>query len=76
MDDGRGKFWFVWNPNGRAPSYHHASRQSADEEAKRLAEKNPGHQFIVLKSVGGFEAPRPDVRPIDLDRYAYDNIPF
>ncbi len=71
-----GRFWFVWNPIGRNPSYMHASRHSADCEARRLAEENPGQQFIVLKSVGGFEVPKVSAERIDMEKFTYDNIPF
>lgn len=48
------KFWMVWNPNGRAPTYRHDSKESATREAERLARANPEQTFIVLKAVGGF----------------------
>lgn len=76
---GKGKFWFVWNPMGRNPQYMHPSKYAAEAEAKRLASENPGHEFIVLKSVSGFVAglpPTPPANKIDLDKYVYDNIPF
>lgn len=44
-------FWFVWNPQRRAPSYKHPSKESAKTEAERLARLNPGEEFIVLESV-------------------------
>ena len=47
------RFWMVWNPHGRAPTYRHYSRASADSEAARLAARNPGAVFFVLKMVGG-----------------------
>ncbi|MEM7213290.1 MAG: hypothetical protein AAF479_15625 [Pseudomonadota bacterium] len=72
----QGKFWMVWNPNGRAPTYCHPTRDSANREAERLAEENPGQQFIILKAVGGFEVQRPPARPIDMAKFTYDNIPF
>ena len=71
-----GKFWFVWNPAGCNPKYMHESRASADAEARRLAEDNPGQQFIVLKSVGGFEVPMRSAEPIDMKNFTYDQIPF
>jgi len=47
------RFWMVWNPHGRARTSRHDSRASADTEAARLAARNPGAVFFVLKMVGG-----------------------
>ena len=47
------RFWTVWNPSAGKPSHRHSTRAFADAEAARLASANPGHQFIVLKAVGG-----------------------
>jgi hypothetical protein len=47
------KFWMVWNPSGRAPTYRHPTKASALDEARRLAESNVGQHFFVLKAVGG-----------------------
>jgi hypothetical protein len=44
-------FWFVWNPDGRAPSFRHQTIESATQEAERLARLNPGNTFVVLESV-------------------------
>ena len=73
------RFWMVYNtsPNGRAPTYPHQSRDAADREAQRLARENPGQCFIVLKSMGGFLAERPDVQQIKIvDNDHFDDIPF
>lgn len=75
----QGKFWMVFNPVGRSPTYMHPTRDAADTEAQRLARENPGHQFIVLKAVGGFEVERPPLPPInkiDMKKFVFDNIPF
>lgn len=45
-------FYVVWNPNGGPPRVRHSSEENAKQEALRLAEQNPGHEFIVLASVG------------------------
>lgn len=47
------RFWMVWNPHGRAPTYKHFSRADAEKEAERLAHNNPSQSFYVLKAVGG-----------------------
>jgi hypothetical protein len=44
-------FWMVWNPNGRAPSFKHASEGSAVAEAERLARQCPGQTFVVLRAI-------------------------
>jgi hypothetical protein len=54
---GNDRFWFVWNPSGRSPSYKHPSLSSAKKEAIRLAGMNPGQEFIVLESAGRAELP-------------------
>lgn len=66
-------FWFVWNENGRSPSYKHMNSVSAFNEADRLARSNPGEKFIVLQSVCAVQVNnliRTDLRP------ATDDIPF
>lgn len=45
-------FYVVWNPNGGPPRVRHQCEEAAKQEALRLAEQNPGHEFIVLASVG------------------------
>lgn len=44
-------FWFVWNPDGRSPSYKHPSEAAAVGEAERLARLHPGNTFVVLESI-------------------------
>ena len=44
------KFWLVWNPAGRVPTVQHSSREAAEAEATRLAEKELG-AFYVLEAV-------------------------
>lgn len=45
-------FWMVWNPQRNAPRVKHFNRDSAIDEAKRLARENPGEEFVVLQSIG------------------------
>lgn len=52
MDELNGKFWMVWNPNGRQPTYKHPTKESAIAEAGRLARMNPNERFYVLLSLG------------------------
>jgi hypothetical protein len=65
-------FWFVWNVNGNAPRYQHASPTSAVTEAERLARANPGETFVVLQSVCARCVN--DMQKIDLR--PSDDIPF
>ena len=41
-------FWIVWNLRRGFPTFRHATSHEAIEEAKRLAEINPGQEFLVL----------------------------
>jgi hypothetical protein len=49
------RFWMVWNPFSRAPTYKHYSEQAARDEAERLAKLNPADRFYVLASVAMVE---------------------
>lgn len=46
--------------------YRHPSRESADQEAKRLAAK-VGRPFTVLETVSCFRPPTPEVEEVKLD---------
>ncbi len=46
------KFWMVWSPQGREPTYRHLTLAAAKTEAARLARLNPNSQFCVLECVG------------------------
>lgn len=44
-------FWLVWCPTGsRPPRYLHYSRESAEQEADRLAHTHPGKTFFVVET--------------------------
>ncbi len=73
------RFWMVWNPHGRAPTYRHDSRASADTEAERLAARNPGAVFFVLKMVGGKAATvnsPADITVTAAEKETDDELPF
>lgn len=73
----RPKFWMIWSPQGRAPTYQHTSRVSADAEAERLAKANPGAEFFVLKAVSGKTANQPEALDIKITNKQWDDgIPF
>lgn len=66
------EFWMVWNPQGRNPTHRHQNYNLAKNEAHRLAQANPGYDFIILHSVGGFSMPAPGPQEIVID----DGLPF
>lgn len=53
------KFWMVWNPNGRTPTYRHLTLESAKSEAQRLARENRSESFCVLECVGAVQVEPP-----------------
>lgn len=64
-------FYYVFNPERDKPTYRHKSVESAIEEAERLAQLNPGEDFVVLEAVGVARVERPQI----FQRFEYD-IPF
>jgi hypothetical protein len=52
LNEANGRFWLVWNPEGRSPTCKHPSRESAQTEAGRLAKTFPGQRFWVLEAQG------------------------
>ncbi len=44
------KFWMVWNPSGRAPTFKHETEVQAEGEAKRLASLHRGQSFFILEA--------------------------
>lgn len=49
--------FFVWTKNGCAPRFHHATLESAQAEADRLARLMPGAKFIVMAGVSKHSVP-------------------
>ena len=47
-------FWLVWSPGHGEPVKRHLNCIEARDEAKRLAELNPGQRFIVLRADSEF----------------------
>lgn len=50
--------WCVWSKFGKRPIAFHDTREIAESEAQRLAEKVPGCKFLVLHVVSKFCAPK------------------
>ena len=46
-------FYLVWNPAKGSPSMRHDTIDDARAEAKRLASKEQGIEFFVLRAVEG-----------------------
>lgn len=44
------QFYMVWNPNRAPPRVKHATHAEAKAEAERLAAKQPGDTFYILRS--------------------------
>lgn len=72
------KFWLVWNGRGwsdareHMPRHEHATRESADAEAQRLARLVPGSRFFVLEALRYWE--KDDVKVVDLTEPQRDPI--
>lgn len=45
-------FYLIWNPEGRAPTFRHATAASAKAEAERLSRAHPNQSFYVLRTTG------------------------
>ena len=62
------KYWFVHKPvSGNAPKVKHESYKSAADEARRLAQLNPGVTFFVLEAVSAFVTETPKVTELALE---------
>lgn len=55
-----GPFWMVKGPTGPSRSVH-ATEESAELEAQRLAAACPGQEFFVLKTTKAFKVQAPMV---------------
>lgn len=51
--------FIVFNPNGKAPTYRHASLASAEQEATRLSQNNPGEVFYAMQATTVVTTPKP-----------------
>lgn len=54
-------YWMIFREYGTAPTKKHADEKSAREEANRLALKNPGHKFLVMRVVAEYMTEQPKV---------------
>lgn len=51
------RFWMVYGIGQSVPKYQHASIESAEREARRLAELHTGITFVVLAAVRAYATP-------------------
>lgn len=72
------RFWMVYGHGRSAPTYRHPTKDSAQREAKRLAQLNPGSTFTVLKSTKAFRAEYPVVAEIKFTDHDpdFDEVAF
>lgn len=68
------KFWMVYRLNGGFPTFQHLTKNAAQQEAKRLAEQNPGNLFVVLASVDAIKAPVGPAESVKLRRATEEEI--
>ena len=52
MQEDRETFFMVYGEGQGAPSVRHDTFETAEREAKRLADRVPGVRFFVLSAVG------------------------
>lgn len=64
----KARFWMVYGEGQGAPTYKHDSKQSAEEEAQRLALRHPGIAFYALKATSIAFAASPSVSVAKLAR--------
>ena len=50
LPPGTNLFHFVWSPSRRRPRQRHVLREDAIAECERLAQLNPGMEFIVYEA--------------------------
>lgn len=51
IDEMTSMFWMVYGMRQGAPTVRHKTRESAIEEASRLARNNPGIEFFVMEAI-------------------------
>lgn len=67
-------FFIVWCPQSPLPpKFKHSDYEAAEREANRLAEKNPGKDFIVLRAC---KAVAINIKLDTSYTYIEDEIPF
>lgn len=60
------RFYLVWGIGKPAPTVQHPDKETADKEARRLAEKHPGTIFVVMEPVEAYRTSAPRVEKVFL----------
>jgi hypothetical protein len=48
-------FYIIFSPQGGSPTKQHATLEDAETEAKRLASKHQGREFVIMCSQWGYK---------------------
>lgn len=59
-------FWMVKRMDSVAIAKMHRSYDSAEKEAKMLAQTNPGEMVAVFKAVCYFQTEKPEVKKVEV----------
>ena len=59
LNSRRRKFWMVYVDGTRGSERKFKTRDDADQEARRLAEKESGRAVYILESTDGYIFPKP-----------------
>lgn len=73
MSESTPPYWLVWREDGPAPTFRHPDVCSANNEAERLAKKNPGMPFVVLCPITRITSHHTSIESFDPTD---DGIPF
>lgn len=68
------KFWMVYRTGDNSPTYRHYTKEGAQQEAVRLAEKCPGELFVVLAAVGACKSEITPVQQVKVRRPTRDEV--
>lgn len=60
------RFYLVWGIGKPAPMPQQPDKETADKEARRLAEKHPGTIFVVMEPVEAYRTAAPRVEKVFL----------
>lgn len=60
------RFYLVWGIGKPAPTVQQPDKETADKEARRLAEKHPGTIFVVMEPVEAYRTAAPRAEKVYL----------
>ena len=61
------KYFMVHNPGNKYPTKQHETKESAVEEAKRLASANTDRVFVVLETIEAYKVQNPEPTQICME---------